>query len=198
MRNSGPKHAAPRGFTLVETIVALGLGVLLLVAVQRVIVHVCRTTVAIEQLEASELRQALPFELLAADLDHRLPGDELALGARVLRFGSAHALQNPHPVPRHAVQVAYETRITDNSGLTLERTEWEIGAARVRENAVELSNQLKAVTFEIHDGRAWHQTWPPAVPRSACLLRMTLQWTDGTVRSRTFRLAPPRWSRHHE
>jgi type II secretory pathway component PulJ len=188
----------PPAFTLLETVIALGLGVLLVAAVQSLVLHAYRAAATLEEQEHAAARTRLPFELLEQDLSGIVGQVTLADGE--LAFTTTNALESERPVVRHAVVVRYQTKSVSDDALCLTRQERELGVDEETNplGGAVLASGLAAVQLAVGDGQGWHTAWPKPVPRAAWALRMTLTWPDGRTQERTFRLAPWHWRGHDD
>lgn len=183
-------------FTLIEVVVALGLGVVLLVAVQSMVVHAYRSSVAIEEEGAQRSFQDLPFELLAQDLANLPAGAGLSLRGQVLSFNTMNAMQSDCVVARHAVDIEYAIERSADGAVRLKRLERELDEQRAPAAGVTLAAQLESASIEIFDKGTWHDTWPLPTPRTAMAVRLTITWPDGEPQQQIIRLAPLVWRRH--
>ncbi len=184
------------GFTLVEVLVALGLSVVLLGAVQGLLVQIARTSAALARQGADDARRELPLTLLGQDLAQLLAAGSLSVHDQRLSLTTLNSLQAERLAARHAVEVRYAAAPAADGALQLLRQEWELGQSPPEDGAVVLSSDVAALTFEVFDGQRWQTQWPPSVPRAAGALRVVCRWRDGTVAQRVFRLAPLAWRRH--
>lgn len=184
-------------FTLIEVVVALGLGVVLLVAIQSLIVHAYRVHATLERQRSADERDALPLALLEQDLTQRTAGGDLTLAEGNLVLDTLSALQADQLVARHAVMVRYSTQHSEHDDLRLLRQEREPGQEPAVPPVV-LAAGLTAVTFELFDGQKWHRTWPPPVSRAAGAVRVVLTWRAGAPETKIFQLTPLHWRRHDE
>ncbi len=186
------------GFTLVEVLVGMALGVLLIVTVQSLMIHVYRTGATLEREWHEEALADLPFELLAADLASRPAGGGLSLTEGALTIQSLNSMESQRAAARHAVQVRYSLDRQRPRAQRLTRNEAELDADGVPETSVELASELIGATIEIYDGQAWHVRWPLPSGRAPRALRLTLVDQDGSRRERLYLLAPRSWKRHDE
>jgi hypothetical protein len=185
-------------FTLIEVVVGLGLGVVLLVAVQGIVVHAQRAGAALERRAAEAAVQALPFELLVQDLDSRPAGGGLSLRDGELSFTTLNALQSARIAARHVVAVGYRVERIGAGSCRLTRRERELGEQASDETGVVLASGLARAMIEIHDGRTWWDHWPLPTPRPATAVRLTTQRPACEPREQVAPVAPLRWSRHDE
>jgi prepilin-type N-terminal cleavage/methylation domain-containing protein len=189
------------GFTLIEVIVALSLGVMLAVAVQELLVRSYQAAYIVEQRETVSAVSSLPLELIVADLAQRPAGGGIALQDGTLSLTTTNAMQSERIATRHVVAVSYQQQPDDNGHLRLVRREVELGEEEgegAEQPGVLLAESLRAIEFEIYDGRTWHSTWPPRVPRSPQAVRVTITHSSGERQQRVIRLAPMTWRRHDE
>lgn len=186
-----------RGFTLIEVVIALGLGVLLLLGVQRIVVHAHRAAQAVEAVENAEGRESLPFSILGGDLASLPAGASFVLRDAALEFRTLNALQSQRMAARHTVNVRYSWRQAESGGFRLLRTEWELDRAPGEKTGFPLAVGRTRVSFEIYDGQRWHQRWPLRTRRSARAIRLRLERRDES-RERVLPLKPMRWSRHND
>jgi hypothetical protein len=183
-------------FTLIEVVVALGLGVVLMVGVQRLTVQGYRAYAVLQQRQAQAGRYTLACELLGQDLAQLLSVGSLALRADTLSLTTGNAMQSTRVATRHAVVVRYAAVRCGDNRFRLLRDEHELGQESLGGSGVVLADGLTAVTWEVHDGQSWHTLWPLPVPRAARAVRVGLQWADGHQEQRVFALAPLHWGRH--
>ena len=181
-------------FTLIETVIALGLGVLLLLGVQRIVIHSYKTALFLELTESAEAELANPIELLTTDLNSRPAGSGFALRDRVLTFQTLNAMQSDRLAARHAVVVRYALK-DDHESVAVTRSEWETNQTSHDATEVMIGSDLDDAAIEIFDGQRWHDRWPPQTPRSAKAVRIRIE-VNGSTKSKVIRLAPFRWRRH--
>lgn len=189
-------NPARRGYTLIEVLVALGLGLVLAAALQRFLVGAYRISRDLEADQRTAARAALPFELLAADLRNLPPGGDFALDADGLRFVTLNALDTGCTAARHAVRVRYSWAQAADARVRLRRAEQELTAVTAPGPGVLLTEPADRVVAEIFDGQHWQTRWPLPLPRRPQALRMTLTTTAARPYSRTVRLAPFEWTSH--
>ena len=183
-------------FTLIEMVVALGLGILLLVVVQQMTVQAYHTARIVQDRADEATVHGLPVTLLREDLAQLPPGGGVRLEECVLSLVTTNALQSQRVATRHAVTVAYRVAPSDAIGLQLVREESELGKARRKSSGVILVTGLQQVDLEVFDGRQWHRRWPLRMSRSATALRITIQWPNGERQQSVLRLEPLQWRRH--
>jgi type II secretory pathway component PulJ len=191
--------AVRRAFTLVEVVVALGLGVLLVVGVQGLIVQAYRTSRTLEDRAQAEAVTRLPLELLEQDLAGTMGGD-LVLTNQSLTLRTANAMQSQRIATRHVVHVRYRAVQDPDGTWRLARQEWELDAPvpEAQSSGVVVAEGLAGVHFAAFDGRSWQGTWPPRVARRLLAVRGELTRENGAPEPRVFRMAPWRWRRHDE
>ncbi len=181
-------------FMLIEVLVALGLGALLTVGIQALLVHVHRTSVELELHQQAAARRELPFVLLGHDLDALLTAGDVTLIENTLRLTTVNSLQASRLAARHPVSVRYAIA-RDGNALALTRTEAEV-TAPMPAGGVRVGRDLAAMHLAIFDGRDWQTAWPLATPRPAQALRISIEFADHSRNERIYPLAPRQW-RHH-
>lgn len=184
-------------FTLIEVLIAMGLGVLLLLGLQRIVIHAYRAAQMVESEETANARASFPFSMLAADLAGLPAGAGFVLGGRSLTFRTLSALQSDSIAARHTVNVRYTWEPDGSDELALLRTEWELEAEPEDSVAVTIAQGLQRASIEIFDGQGWHGRWPLRTARAAGAVRLRLERGD-TSGMRVMRLKPMRWRRHSD
>jgi len=191
----GRRWAGGFGFTLVEVVVALALGVTLLVAVQALVVTSFRTSVEIQSRSAAQAARELPFDLLGPDLASLPAGGGFTLGYGGLTFTTLDSLHSQRLAARHAVVVRYRGEQAAGR-VRLVRQEREVEDQRFSDSGVVLTQDATAIHLEILDGRSWHDRWPLRTARTPAALRLTIEGPEGESLVHVFPLQPMRWRRH--
>ena len=185
-------------FTLVEVLVASGLGVAVLLALQALLVNSYRTSVTLEQRAARAAVSQLPFELLQQDLESLPVGSGFRLADATLSFTTLNALHSTRVAARHTV-VAIYVLDSDYAGRPrIRRREQELGTEITEDPGVILADNLQAASLSIFDGSEWHTSWPLRTPRRARAVRLRVVSSSGQKHERIIQLTPLRWRRHDD
>lgn len=198
MKSAPLPRDARHGFTLIEVIVALGLGLVLVFAAQSLAMYAHRAARAIETRDTARSMRELVPGLLAQDLANLTAGCGIVLAENTLALSTVHALQSPRLAARHAVAVSYVTRPRDDGRVDIVRREQERGSPAPDQPGVVLASGLQAARWAVYDGQTWQMRWPTGVPRAARAVRTTLEWSDGTRCQQVLPLTPLVWRRHNE
>lgn len=186
-----------RAFTLIEVIVALALSGLLVVALNGMLVSAHRAARFVEQRSDQVRRSSHLGNLLRADLDNRLPGNDVTLKSGHLRISTTNSLTNQRLTTRHAVQVEYASEAGLPGHGELRRREWEFNQEPSADGIPILKSAL-SVSFRIFDGMKWLDAWPPPVFRPGRALQIDITGDDGKTRTDVIPLYPHRWRRHDD
>ncbi len=169
-RRSTTARSAVRGFTLVELLVALALAALLIAVVQRVLLHLRRSSARLEATQPKDRSTAAALRLLRQDLENLPVGGAIELHEGRLAFVTLSALQTQRLAARQAVAVEHIWEASAD-GWRWRRRERALDAPPVP-GGILLADGLREVAVEMFDGRQWQSRWPMATPRAARMLRM--------------------------
>lgn len=183
------------GFSLVEVVIALGLGVLLVAAVQTLVVQAYRTSQRMQADERfAELRR-LPLELCRADLAGQPIVGGLELRDGVLTLETLCDLEGNTAAVRLAIQSRYRTQ-SDGAELSVVRAQRPMRDPRGWSANVVIASGLKSFEVDVSDGQRWHPRWPTPTPRMPRALRIRLEGMDGVRLEEVFPVGTLLWKRH--
>lgn len=184
-----------RALTLVEVLLALAIGALLTLLVQVFVVRTYLIHRTLAQRDVKWAQSQLPFRVLAADLANLPQQGTIALHNEELVVTTLQALAVPEVGARRLVRVRYTLR-THSGQFGLHRYEQLAADDSPWHSDALLVSSVRAVRWEIYDGKEWYTKWPPPDPRPPAALRITLEGTESSVAQRIILLTALPWRRH--
>ncbi len=188
-----------RGFTLIEVVVAMALGVLLLTAVLGLVVRSRQLHDRFMQQARGQDLLAAPLRILADDLRAAGPGAAIDLRDGSLTFDTVNAMHSTRLVPREQTRVRFALVPDAGHAARIVRMEHPRGAFDGPDAAsMPLGGSVEELQIRAFDGREWHaeRRTEAAWPVVAIAVEIRFEPQDEVTRH-VFPIRPPPW-RHHQ
>lgn len=186
-----------RAFTLLEVLIALGLGAMVMVAVQSLAVHTFRVHETIRSSARDSAIARLPDVVLQQDLANLPLGATIELQDGVLRFDTLASLHDDRAAARVPVHVSYSAEGRAGK-FALVRSERALQAEEETATEVILLETSQPVEISVQHRTHWLDALrEPLAVQDIGAVRIRLAGEQSQPTAILIPVHPPAWRHHH-